>query len=98
MGFLSRLFGGGSSKEAQTKDEYKGIEPVDYKGFQIYPCAIKENGQYRVAGKIELMKDEQLCTHRFIRSDVLMSSKDADEIMISKAKLFIDQMGNKIFD
>ncbi len=98
MGFLSRLFGGGSDKESQPKDDYKDIEPIIYKEFEIYPCAIKEGGQFRVAGKIELTKDGELCTHRFIRSDVLMSSQDANDLMLSKAKLYIDQMGTKIFD
>lgn len=96
MGFLSRLFGG-ASKEASSTDPYEGVDPVMHNGFSIFPCAIKENGQFRVAGKIELQKGEQLCSHRFIRSDVLMSEQDANEIMVSKAKLFIDQMGENIF-
>lgn len=97
MGFLSRLFGG-SGKETQVKDEYQNVEPVEYKGFLIYASAIKENGQYRVAGKIEQHIGDAVRSHRFIRSDVLMSESDANEIMVSKAKLFIDQMGEKIFD
>ncbi len=97
MGFLSRLFGG-SGKEAPVKDEYQNVEPVVYKGFLIYASAMKENGQYRVAGKIEQQGGDTVRTHRFIRSDVLVSESDANEIMVSKAKLFIDQMGEKIFD
>lgn len=97
MGFLSRLFGG-SGQGTQEKDEYQNIEPIEYKGFSIYASAMKENGQYRVAGKIEQRIGEAIRTHRFIRSDVLMNQQDANEIMVSKAKLFIDQMGEKIFD
>jgi hypothetical protein len=94
LGFLSNLFGGGKQVESTAT-----VEPVEYKNYFIYPFAIAESGQYRVAGKIvssELF-DGETKEHRFIRSDVLMSRADADELMVKKAKMLIDQMGNKIF-
>ena len=92
MGFFSRLFG------VKEKTEQKAeIEPVVYKGFNIYQDAIAESGQYRVAGKIEKEFDGEIKAHRFIRSDVVSNKQDADELMLKKSQMFIDQMGNNIF-
>jgi hypothetical protein len=93
LGFLSKIFGGNKQADVEAT-----IEPIEYKHYLIYPAAIAESGQYRVAGRIthnELAEDVK--EHRFIRSDVLMSREDADELMIKKAKMLIDQMGDKIF-
>lgn len=91
MGLFSRLFGG---KETEQSAE---VEPVEYKGFLIYQEAIAEGGQYRIAGRITKEIDDEVKTHRFIRSDVLASQSDADEFMLKKAQMFIDQMGENIF-
>ncbi|KOO04348.1 HlyU family transcriptional regulator [Vibrio nereis] len=91
MGLFSRLFGG---KETEQSTE---VEPVEYKGFLIYQEAIAEGGQYRIAGRITKEIDGEVKTHRFIRSDVLASPSDADEFMLKKAQMFIDQMGENIF-
>ncbi|CAM3933005.1 Transcriptional activator HlyU [Vibrio aerogenes CECT 7868] len=91
MGFLSRLFG------KKTQQTQAAAEPVEYKGFFIYPEAIAESGQYRIAGRILLEKEGETHEHRFIRSDVVISRGDADELMVAKAKMMIDQMGEKIF-
>lgn len=90
MGFLARLFGTKPSVEQQ-------VEPVEYKGFLIYPDALAEGGQYRIAGRITKEIDGELKTHRFIRSDLLPSAESANELMLQKAQLLIEQMGEKIF-
>ncbi|MFB9136815.1 HlyU family transcriptional regulator [Vibrio sp. AK197] len=90
MGLFSRLFGG-------SKSEPEKIEPEEYKGFHIYPSAIAEGGQYRIAGRITKEVEGELKTHEFIRSDVLSSKTDANDLMLKKAQMFIDQMGGKIF-
>ncbi|WP_241910967.1 HlyU family transcriptional regulator, partial [Vibrio splendidus] len=53
--------------------------------------------QYRVAGRIEKEFDGEIKTHRFIRSDVVSNKQDADELMLKKSQMFIDQMGDNIF-
>ncbi len=93
MGFFSRLFGGSDN----TVDA-KTVEPVEYKGFQIYQESIAEGGQFRLAGRIEKSLDGEIKSHRFIRSDLLGSKEDANELMLKKSQMFIDQMGDKIFD
>ena len=91
MGLFSRLFGGSKAQPKVT------IEPVEYKGYLIYQEALSEGGQYRIAGRITKQFGEEVKTHRFIRSDVLPSSGDANEFMLKKAQMFIDQMGDNIF-
>ncbi|NVD07888.1 transcriptional regulator [Vibrio sp. JPW-9-11-11] len=91
MGLFSRFFGG-----AKTKVEPQ-VEPVEYKGYLIYQEALSEGGQFRIAGKITKQFGDETKTHRFIRSDVLASETDANEFMLKKAQMFIDQMGDNIF-
>jgi hypothetical protein len=93
VGFFSRLFG--RNEKAAVVNE---VDPVEYKGFLIYQQSIAEGGQYRIAGRIEKDIEGEVKTHRFIRSDVLGSEQDANELMLKKAQMFIDQMGEKIFD
>ncbi|MGY5737009.1 HlyU domain-containing protein [Vibrio antiquarius] len=93
MGFFSRLFGG-SEKTAEVKT----VEPVEYKDFLIYQESLSEGGQYRIAGRIEKQYDDEVKTHRFIRSDLFGSEQDANELMLKKSQMFINQMGDKIFD
>ncbi|PFG58175.1 hypothetical protein ATG66_0714 [Vibrio sp. ES.051] len=93
MGFFSRLFGDG-----EKTTEVKTLEPIEYKGFLIYQESLSEGGQYRIAGRIEKKCDGEIKTHRFIRSDLLGSEHEANELMLKKSQMFIDQMGDKIFD
>ncbi|PMJ90588.1 HlyU family transcriptional regulator [Vibrio sp. 10N.261.55.A7] len=93
MGLFSRLFGFGGSSEKQAVE----VEPVEYKGYLIYQEPVPEGGQFRIAGRITKEVNEELKSHRFIRSDVLSNKSDANELMLKKAQMFIDQMGENIF-
>lgn len=75
----------------------KCYDPVDYQGFTITPAPINERGQYRVAGYIHKTIDGQNQEHRFIRSDVCNNEQEAVDLTITKAKVFIDQMADQIF-
>lgn len=92
MGLFSRLFGNKNTQPAQIE-----VEPVEYKGFLIYQEANAEGGQFRIAGRITKEMDGEVKTHKFIRSDLLPTQSDADEFMLKKAQMFIDQMGDSIF-
>ncbi|MEZ9630896.1 HlyU family transcriptional regulator [Vibrio breoganii] len=92
MGWFSRLFG---SSEAAKQAV---VEPIEYKGYLIYAEPIAEGGQYRIAGRITLGEGDSIKTHRFIRSDLLGNEGDANELMIKKAQMLIDQMGETIFN
>ena len=92
MGFFSRLF-----RSSSNNAEMKISEPIEYKGYLIYQESLLEGGQYRVAGRIEKQLIGELKSHRFIRSDLLLAEQDANELMLKKSQMFIDQMGDSIF-
>ena len=92
MGFFSRLF-----KTNSNKTIMKVTEPEEYKGYFIFQESILEGGQYRVAGRIEKQLDGTIKSHHFIRSDLLATKQDANDLMLKKSKMFIDQMGDSIF-
>ncbi|WBA10197.1 HlyU family transcriptional regulator [Salinivibrio kushneri] len=93
MGWFSALFSKGSDKQSQAS-----ITPTEYQGYLIYPESTAENGQYRVSGRICKPLDDKMLTHTFIRSDLLGSQEDANSLMVTKAKMMIDQNGDRLFD
>jgi hypothetical protein len=90
MSLLSRLFGGGGS----------GPEPQaeSYKGFAITPTPIREGTRYRISAKIVKEVAGQTKTHTLIRADTLESLDAAAEASTAKAKVLIDQQGDRLFD
>ena len=88
MSFLKKLFVGSASKSP---------EPTEHSGFLIYPEPMKDTGGFRIAARIEKTFDEELKTHRMIRADTYSSEQTASEAAVTKAKQFIDQMGDDIF-
>ena len=91
MSLLSRLFGGGGGGGAKTP------EPIEHKGYQIFPEPVNEGGKYRVAARIVKDIDGEEKVHHLIRADTLDSVDTANEVSVSKAKSMIDQMGDQIF-
>ena len=94
MGFFSKLFG----LDKETAEPEVMVEPVEYQGFQIYAEAKAVSSQYQVNGRICKEVDGEVKTHDFIRSDLLMMPEDANEIMIRKSKMMIDQIGEDVFN
>ncbi|MEM1362524.1 MAG: HlyU family transcriptional regulator [Pseudomonadota bacterium] len=93
MSWLSNLFGGvEASKQSQS------AEPVLYEGYRIIPEPMNEEGQYRLAGWIELDVDGEIRKHQFIRADLFRSRDEAEGATVIKAKQLIDQMGQRLFD
>ncbi|KAE9627898.1 hypothetical protein FEE96_06580 [Parasedimentitalea maritima] len=92
MSLLKKLFGGSDAAAP------KGPEPEIYKDFTIFPDPIAEDKHYRLAARIEKEIDGELKIHRLIRADTLNSSEAAGEAAIQKAKLVIDQMGDRLFN
>lgn len=90
LNWLKKAFAGNADT---TGEPIKG-EAVEYKSYQITPTPIAEGGQYRVSGLIE--KGEQ--QHHFIRSDLVAGKEEACNFSVVKAKLIIDQLGDRIFD
>jgi len=72
------------------------VEPVaavTYKGFEIQPEPMSENGQFRVQGWITRAAQ----THHFIRADLLPSHELCVEETLRKARVLIDQQGSDLF-
>ncbi|MCA0043013.1 HlyU family transcriptional regulator [Celeribacter litoreus] len=96
MSLFSKLFGGGSAaKPAANSDVKPELYGADY---LIYPDPIKEASGYRVAAKIEKDFDGVTREHHMIRADTFTSEEDARVASLHKAQIFIDQMGEAIFN
>ncbi len=75
------------------------VEPVEYKGYLIYVAPRAEGGQFRVAGRIDLTDNGNECRqHQFVRSDLCMDRAQAEQLTLQKAKTFIDQIGEQMFE
>ncbi len=91
---LSGLFGGGEKAPGSAP----AAEPVAYKGYQIISEPDGEGGQYRVSGWIRRSgADGEVQEHRFERSDIVPGREACDQLMVSKAQRFIDEVGEAMF-
>ena len=90
MSLFSKLFGGGG-------DAGKDPSPEVYKEFRVYAEPAREGGSYRVAARIEKEIDGETRTHHLIRADTFESADGAAEASVSKAKMLIDEQGERIF-
>lgn len=88
--WFKKLFQGNTSAPSTAQ------EWVDYKGYRIAPTPRPENGQYRVAGIIEMVA-EPVQQHQFVRADLIPSLTEAEQISLLKAKTMIDQLGPRLF-
>jgi hypothetical protein len=91
MSLIKKLFGGG---EAAAPKE---AEPELYKDCKIFPTPISESGGYRLSARIEKEVGGELKSQTLIRADIFNAADAAGEAAIGKAKLLIDQMGDKLF-
>ncbi len=90
MSLLKKLFGGATSAPKHT--------PETYKDFTITPDPIPADGQHRIAAHITKEIDGEMKSHHLIRADTLMSANAAAEAAIDKAKIVIDQQGDRLFN
>ena len=95
MGILSGIK---SLFSASGESEAKAEEAVEYNGFNIIPSPMSEGGQFRVAATIsKQISEEEVKTHNFIRSDLIPNRDECISITLRKAKMMIDQQGDRIF-
>jgi hypothetical protein len=92
MSLLSKLFGG------KSKAKPKDIDPEHYKEFLIFPDPVRADGGFRIAARIEKEIAGEVKVHNLMRVDTLPSEDEANQASINKAKVFIDQMGDRVFD
>lgn len=92
--FLKNLAGLDKSGEPASPEE----EAVEYKGFLIAPAPMRDASGWRVAAVIYKDIDGERCSHHLIRADVFSDRGFASELSIRKAKMVIDDRGEKILD
>jgi hypothetical protein len=90
------MFGWFKKKDSPKKEP--ALEWVEYKGFRLAASPMPENGQFRVAGRIEKGEGESLQQHQFVRADLIPSEKEAHEFSLNKGRMMIDQLGDRLFD
>ena len=88
MSLLKKLFGG-AAPEAP--------DPVTHAGFLIFPDSQSEGKHFRLGARIEKEVGGELKTHQLIRADTFPSADAANEAAVRKAKMLIDQMGERLF-
>lgn len=94
MSFLKRLFGLGGGGEAAPSAPAKEVE---HKGFVIRASPRSVGGQFQVAGTIAKEVAGQMREHVFVRADTFGDLDTAVEITLNKAKMTIDQQGERLF-
>ena len=90
-GFLKSIFGGGKSNGASQ------AETLEYNGFSIQPTPRNVNNGWSTEAIITKEIDGEVHTHHFIRADTTAEQGAAVELTLSKARITIDQLGDKIF-
>ncbi len=100
-GFLKGLFGGGRPADGEEGGEggtpAVGPEGLDYKGYRIHPTPRRQGGQWLTAGVIRKDIAGVPKEHSFIRADTFGSKDDAAAMAVEKAKLIIDERGDRMF-
>lgn len=90
---LMALLGGTTTSKAEGK-----AEPVAYKGYLIYVEPQDRGGQFGISARITKGEGDAVREHRFLRADTIPSRETCEEITLMKAKVSIDQMGDRLFD
>ncbi|WP_163575601.1 HlyU family transcriptional regulator [Halomonas faecis] len=92
---LGGLFGSGGDASGSTAT----AEPVEYHGYQIISEPAEQGGQFRVSGWIRKPgADGETLEHRFERSDLVPGREACDDLMVRKAQIYIDQVGDEMFE
>ena len=93
MSLFSKLFGGGGGGSAAPEPE-----TIDHNGYSITPSPIREGNRYRICAKIVKEVGGETKTHTLIRADTIDDFETAVEASVGKAKMLIDQQGDRLFD
>ncbi|MGM0522221.1 MAG: HlyU family transcriptional regulator [Pseudomonadota bacterium] len=93
---ITGLLGGDKTQQGSRP---QAADAVEYNGYVIISEPDDQSGQYRVSGIIrQRLDDGDVREHRFERSDMLPSRDGCDEMMVTKAKRYIDEVGEAMFE
>jgi hypothetical protein len=93
MSFFKKLFGLGSTREVESQLAASS----EHNGFMIRATPYQDSGQWQMCGVIEKEIEGEMKAHRFVRADRFGSKDEAAEFTLAKARLIVDQMGDKVF-
>jgi len=96
MSLLSRLFGRRDTGDAPAPAPAGPAE--DYQGFTITPEPIRDGGAWRIGARIEKEVGGERKSHHLIRADTLDTAEAAADASLAKARVLIDQQGERLFD
>ncbi len=95
---LRRVFGGGGTPKDEAAQAPAIAAREDYQGFELRAMPIKEGNLWRVAGSIVRNVGGTEKTHEFVRADTFPDHDAAVGISMNKARLIVDQLGERMFD
>lgn len=90
MSLLSRLFGGGGPAKPRHASE-------TYKDFTITPDPARDGPRFRIQAQIEKEIAGETKTHVMIRADTFEDETAAAVASLGKARLMIDEQGERLF-
>ena len=96
MSFLKKLFGGGSSEEAEAPTAASKRQ-IEYEGYMVKATPYKEQGQWQTCGVVTKTIDGVVKEHRFIRADRFSDEESAADHAIIKGKQLVEQLGERMF-
>ena len=88
--FIKNLLRGGGASAGEEA-------AVEYNGYAIAPRPRQKAGGWSTEAVIRKTVDGEDKQHHFIRADTSPSKAEAVSLCITKAKLLLDQQGEKIF-
>ena len=93
MSFWKNLFGGGGGAAAEAAP----APGEEYKGFTVRATPMSVGSEYQLAGMIEKEIAGELKSYKFVRADRMSSRDDAVALALNKARIIVDEQGDKVF-
>jgi len=88
----------GAARAGDDVGSGKRGRPQEYNGFVIQAAPIQDGSQWLTAGVITKKIGEEQKEHQFIRADTHASREDAEAFSLTKARLIIDEQGDRLFN
>lgn len=92
---LRRMLGGDKNAPASQADTEAR---ETYKGYELQAIPVQDAGRWRVAGAVVKTVDGVEKRHDFVRADTFPDRKDAVAVSLTKGRLLVDQVGDKLFE
>jgi len=93
---MSRLSGAAQAGDGGTGG--KRGAALEYNGFLIQSAPLQDGSQWLTAGFISKTIGDEQKEHQFIRADTHASREDAEAFSLTKARLIIDEQGERLFE